>query len=70
VSYLGIEVHQDSTGITLRQTVYTKRVVKLGGISNCNSTLTKMEERLKLSRDSTAEEADATHYQRLVGSVR
>jgi hypothetical protein len=29
-----------------------------------------MEERLKLSRDSTTEEMDATQYQRLVGSLR
>ena len=29
-----------------------------------------MEERLKLSRDSTAKEVDATQYQRLVGSLR
>ena len=29
-----------------------------------------MEERLKLSRDSMAEEVDATQYQRLVGSLR
>jgi hypothetical protein len=28
-----------------------------------------MEERLKLSRDSTTEEVDATQYQRLVGSL-
>ena len=29
-----------------------------------------MEERLKRSHDSTAEEVDATEYQRLVGSLR
>jgi hypothetical protein len=29
-----------------------------------------MEERLKLRRDSTTEEVDATQYQRLVGSLR
>jgi hypothetical protein len=29
-----------------------------------------MEERLKLSRDSTTEEVDATQYQRLVGNLR
>jgi hypothetical protein len=29
-----------------------------------------MEERLKLSRDCTAEEVDATRYRRLVGSLR
>jgi hypothetical protein len=29
-----------------------------------------MEERLKLSRDSTTEEVDSTQYRRLVGSLR
>jgi hypothetical protein len=58
--YLGIEVHQGDSGIILRQTVYTKRIVELAGLTNCNSTLTLMEERLKLSRDNTTEEVDAT----------
>jgi hypothetical protein len=60
--YLGIEVHQDDSGITLRQTAYAKRVVELAGITDCNPALTPMEEKLKLSRDSTTEEVDATQY--------
>jgi hypothetical protein len=68
--YLGIEVHQGDSGITLRQMAYAKRVVELARLTNCNLTLTPMEERLKLSRDSTTEEVDATQYMRLVGSLR
>uniref|UniRef100_A0ACD6AJ28 Uncharacterized protein n=1 Tax=Avena sativa TaxID=4498 RepID=A0ACD6AJ28_AVESA len=68
--YLGIEVHQDHSGITLRQTAYAKRVVELAGLTDCNPALTLMEERLKLSRDSTTEEVDATQYRRLVGRLR
>jgi hypothetical protein len=68
--YLGIEVHQDDSGITLRQTAYAKRIVELAGLTDCNPSLTPMEERLKLSRDSTAEEVDAAQYRRLVGSLR
>ena len=45
-------------------------MVELGGLTKCNPSLTPMEERLKLSHDSTAEEVDATEYQRLVGSLR
>jgi hypothetical protein len=67
--YLGIEVHQDDSGITLRQTAYAKCVVELAGLTDCNPALTPMEERLKLSRDSTTEEVDATQYRRLVGSL-
>ena len=69
LSYLGIEVHQDNSGITLRQTAYAKRVVELTGLPNCNPAITPME-RLKLSRDSTVEEVDATQYRRLVWSLR
>ena len=62
-------MHQDDSGITLRQTAYAKRVVELAGLSDSNPALTPMEERLKLSRDSTAEEVDATQYRCFVGSL-
>jgi hypothetical protein len=68
--YLGIEVHQGDYGITLQQTAYAKRVVELARLNDCNPALTLMEERLKLSRDSTTEEVDAMQYRRLVGSLR
>jgi hypothetical protein len=58
--YLGIEVHQDDSGITLRHTTYAKRFIELAGLTDCNPALTPMEEKLKLSRDSTMEEVDAT----------
>jgi hypothetical protein len=58
--YLGIEVHQGDSRITLRQTAYAKRIVELAGLTDCNPALTPMEERLKLSRGSTTEEVDAT----------
>jgi hypothetical protein len=68
--YLGIEVHQSDSRITLRQTAYTKRIVALAGLTNCNPALTPMEERLKLGRDSTMKEVDATQYRHLVGNLR
>jgi hypothetical protein len=68
--YLGIEVHQDNSRITLRQTAYAKRVVELAGLTECNPALTLMEEKLKLSHDNTMEEVDATQHRRLVGSFR
>ena len=35
-----------------------------------NLAHTPMEEKLKLSQESTAEEVDPTHYRRLIGSLR
>jgi hypothetical protein len=69
LSYLGIKVHQSDSEITIRQTIYAKRIVEQAGLTDCNPALTPMEERLKLSRDSTTEEVSATQYQRLMGSV-
>jgi hypothetical protein len=66
--YLGIEVHQDSSGISLRQAAYAKRIVELGGLTGCNLAYTPMEERLKLSRDSMTKEVDATQFDALWGA--
>ena len=68
--YLGIEVQQGTAGIGLCQAHYARRILEAGGMQECNSTHTPMEERLKLSRDSEAEEEDATLYRKLVGSLR
>ena len=68
--YLGIEVHQDASGFTLRQAHYAKRILELGGMEGCNPVHTPMEEKRKLSRDSEAEEVDPTHYHWLVDSLR
>jgi hypothetical protein len=40
--YLGIEVHQGDSGITLRQTAYAKHVIELAGLTDCNLALTPM----------------------------
>ena len=68
--YLGIEVRQDASGITLRQAHYAERILDLSDIASCNPAHTPMEEKLMLSHDSEAKEVDPTHYHRLVGSLR
>jgi len=67
--YLGVEVRQDAKGITLCQSNYAQRILELGNMQGCNPAATPME-KLKLSRESTAEEVDATLYRRLMGSLR
>jgi hypothetical protein len=68
--YLGIEVCQDAGGITLRQAHYAKKILEMAGIADSKAAATPMEERLRLSHDSTTEEVDATLYRRIVGSLR
>jgi hypothetical protein len=67
--YLEIKVQQGDSGIMLRQTDYVKRVVELAGLTDCNPTLTPMDERLKLSHDSTTYDVDATQYRYLMESL-
>jgi hypothetical protein len=67
--YLGIEVRQDAGGITLRQAHYAKKILEMAGMTDCKVAATPMEEMLRLSRDSTTEEVDATLYRRIVGSL-
>ena len=67
--YLGVEVRQDAEGIVLRQAHYAERILELGGMAGCNPAATPME-KLRLSRESKAEEVDPTHYRRLVGNLR
>jgi hypothetical protein len=68
--YLGIEVCQDADSITLWQTHYTKKILEMAGMADCKAATTLMEERLRLSRDSTMEDVDVTQYRRIVGSLR
>jgi hypothetical protein len=68
--YLDIKVHQEGGHITVSQAQYAAQVVKIGGMEGCHPTHTPMEERMRLSRDSTALEVESTEYLRLVGSLQ
>jgi hypothetical protein len=68
--YLGIEVRQDAGSITLWQAHYAKKILEIAGMVDCKAAATSMEERLRLSRDSTTEEVDVTLYHCIVGSLR
>jgi hypothetical protein len=63
-------VHQEEGRITLSQRAYATRIVDKAGLADCNTCVTPMEPRLKLSRNSTTPEVDATQYRSLVGSIR
>jgi hypothetical protein len=41
----------------------------MAGIADCKAAATPMEERLRVSRDCTTEEVDATQYRCIVGSL-
>jgi hypothetical protein len=68
--YLGIEVEQGSRDITLCQSAYAKMLLEQSGMSVCKGVQASMEERLKLSKDSTTTKVDATQYQSIVSGLR
>jgi hypothetical protein len=68
--YLGIEVTQDSDGITLGQAAYASKILEKAGLKDCNPCQTPMEVRLKLRKGSDFPLVDATLYRSLVGSLR
>jgi hypothetical protein len=68
--YLGIEVQQSSSGITLKQAAYAAKLVDRAGLSGCNPVGIPMEPRLKLSKNSSNPPVDVTLYRSIVGSLR
>jgi hypothetical protein len=52
--YLGIEVKQGSDSIFRGQHAYVEKLLERGGMADCKPCATPMEERLKLSKHSTA----------------
>lgn len=49
---------------------YAGKLLERSGLSNCNSSATSMEPRLKLSKTSTTPVVDATTYRHIIRSLR
>ncbi|XP_066341683.1 uncharacterized mitochondrial protein AtMg00810-like [Miscanthus floridulus] len=68
--YLGLEVKQSESGITICQSSYAAKILEGAGLTGCNPSHTPMESRLKLSKSSSAPAVDPTSYRSIVGSLR
>ena len=68
--YLGIEVKQGKEKVTLGQRAYTLKLLERAGMTGCKPMATPMEERVKLSKNSTTARVDATRYRSVVGGLR
>ncbi|XP_066341837.1 uncharacterized mitochondrial protein AtMg00810-like [Miscanthus floridulus] len=68
--YLGLEVKQSRSGITICQSAYAAKILEGAGLIGCNPSLTPMESRLKLSKSSSTPAVDPTSYRSIVGSLR
>jgi hypothetical protein len=68
--YLGIEVSQRPVGITLSQGAYAAKLLERIGFLGCNPTATSMAHRLKMWKESSTPEVNATEYKRIIGGLR
>ena len=68
--YLSIEVRQGKEELTLGQSAYASKLLERSGMARCKPCVTPMEERLKLTKASTAAKVDATLYRSIVGGLR
>ena len=67
--YLSIEVRQGKEELTLGQSVYASKLLERCGIVECKPCVTPMEERLKLTKATTATKVDATLYRSIVDDI-
>ncbi|XP_023521618.1 uncharacterized protein LOC111785458, partial [Cucurbita pepo subsp. pepo] len=66
--YLDIEVPQNSTGISICQSAYAKKLLDTTGLVDSNPTRTPMEARLQLRKANTTTTVDSTNYRSIVES--
>ena len=68
--YLGIEVKQEKSGITINQEAYARHILEEAGLEDCNPTHIPMEPGNKLSKAEDEPEIDPTQYRKVVGCLR
>ena len=60
--FLGMEVLQNTDGISLGQGKYAVEILKRFGMTDCKAITTHMASNLKLLSDASLEVVDATMY--------
>ena len=68
--YLGIEVRQGKEVLMLGQSAYASKLLDRSGMAECKPCVTAIEERLKLTKASTAAKVDATLYRSIADGLR
>ncbi|KAG6490416.1 hypothetical protein ZIOFF_051712 [Zingiber officinale] len=68
--YLGIEVEQQKSRISLRQSAYAKKILSQFKMADCNATKHPMEPKTQLHKDLEGTPVDAMEYRRIVGCLR
>ena len=67
--FLGLEVHQMSTGIHISQAKYAREILKRFDMEDCNPVANPMLPGEKLDMNKEGERVDATLYKQMIGSL-
>ncbi|XP_066321485.1 uncharacterized mitochondrial protein AtMg00810-like [Miscanthus floridulus] len=67
--YLGIEMRKAEEALMLGQSAYALKLLEQSSMAECKPCVTPMEERLKLTKASTAAKVDATLYRSIIGGL-
>jgi len=67
--FLGLEITQNSTGISVSQSKYTLNILADNGLLAAKPITFPMEANLKLSKDTETLLTDPTQYRRLIGHL-
>ena len=68
--FLGITVKRDSTDLLLHQQNYAVDILHRANMTNCNSCLTPVDTKQKLSADDSPPVSDPTLYRSLAGALQ
>ena len=67
--FLGLQIHQQESGIFLSQSKYAKNLVKKFGLESANSVRTPMSPNDKLTVDLLGKSVDSSLYRSIIGSL-
>lgn len=63
-------MNQTHSGISLKQTVYARKLLEKAGLSGCNAVKYPMEPKEVLNKDEKGKTVNATDYRSVVGGLR
>ena len=67
--FLGLQIHQQDSGIFLSQSKYAKNLVKKFGLESASSIRTPVSPNVKLTVDLLGKSVDPSLYRSMIGSL-
>ena len=67
--FLGLQIHQQDSGIFLSQSKYARNIVNKFGLESVNSVRTILSPNVKLTVDLLGKNIDSSLYRSVIGSL-